>query len=196
MHESTDHSRENDCIVCGTCVADILVRPVPLSTPVGGGRLFHVDPIEATTGGIVCNTGVALRRLGMRVAASSLVGGDLWGGLVRSRLDAEGICTQALDVHPTLATSTTAALAVTTTSPSRRRRRCQRPPPRGIRALAATATRTTMAMATSTTAEPRALMASSWLARALPRATGETSPCATVAAASRRPGRVPATMSR
>ena len=110
MHESTDHSRENDCIVCGTCVADILVRPVPLSTPVGGGRLFHVDPIEATTGGIVCNTGVALRRLGMRVAASSLVGGDLWGGLVRSRLDAEGICTQALDVHPTLATSTTAAL--------------------------------------------------------------------------------------
>jgi len=74
MNASASSSREIDCIVCGTCVADILVRPVPLSVPVGGGRLFHVDPIEATTGGIVCNTGIAMRRLGMRVAAASLVG--------------------------------------------------------------------------------------------------------------------------
>jgi sugar/nucleoside kinase (ribokinase family) len=110
MNAHAQDSRAIDCIVCGTCVADILVRPVPLSVPVGGGRLFHVDPIEATTGGIVCNTGVALRRLGMRVSASSLVGNDLWGGLVRSRLEAEGICTQPLVTHPTLATSTTAAL--------------------------------------------------------------------------------------
>ena len=48
-----------DCVVAGTCVADILVRPVPLEAPIGGGRLFHVDPVEVTTGGIVCNTGVA-----------------------------------------------------------------------------------------------------------------------------------------
>jgi sugar/nucleoside kinase (ribokinase family) len=99
-----------DCIVCGTCVADILVRPVPLSAAVGGGRLFHVDPVEVTTGGIVCNTGIAMRRLGMRVAASSLVGADQWGGLIRSRLEAERLDTAALAVHPTLATSTTAAL--------------------------------------------------------------------------------------
>jgi hypothetical protein len=44
----------SDCIVCGTCVADMLVRPVPLDTAVGGGRLFYVDPIAATVGGIVC----------------------------------------------------------------------------------------------------------------------------------------------
>ncbi|MFM8708271.1 MAG: endonuclease/exonuclease/phosphatase family protein, partial [Planctomycetia bacterium] len=31
-----------------------------------------VDPIEVTTGGIVCNTGTAMRRLGMRVAGGSL----------------------------------------------------------------------------------------------------------------------------
>lgn len=99
-----------DCIVCGTCVADILVRPVPLSTPVGAGRLFHVEPIDVTTGGIVCNTGIAMRRLGMRVAASSLVGGDLWGDVVRSRLEAEEIDTGGLERHPSLATSTTAAL--------------------------------------------------------------------------------------
>ena len=99
-----------DCIVCGTCVADILVRPVPLTEPVGGGRLFHVEPIEATTGGIVCNTGIAMRRLGMRVAAAGLVGADPWGDLVRARLTQEGIDTTALESHPSQATSTTAVL--------------------------------------------------------------------------------------
>jgi sugar/nucleoside kinase (ribokinase family) len=111
--EPTSHHmppRDFDCIICGTCVADILVRPVPLATPVGGGRLFHVDPITATTGGIVCNTGVALGRLGMRVAAASLVGDDLWGELIHERLTAESLDVTALDRHPTLATSTTAAL--------------------------------------------------------------------------------------
>jgi sugar/nucleoside kinase (ribokinase family) len=101
---------EVDCIICGTCVADILVRPVPLAEPVGGGKLIHVDPIDVTTGGIVCNTGIAMRRLGMRVAASSLVGADQWGSLIRSRLEAERLDTAALAVHPTLATSTTAVL--------------------------------------------------------------------------------------
>jgi len=99
-----------DCIICGTCVADILVRPVPLTQPIGGGRLFHVEPIEATTGGIVCNTGIAMRRLGMRVAAASLVGADPWGELVRSRLTAEGIDTGAVESHASRATSTTAVL--------------------------------------------------------------------------------------
>jgi sugar/nucleoside kinase (ribokinase family) len=102
--------RDLDCLLCGTCVADILVRPVPLTAPVGGGRLLHVDPITVTTGGVVCNTGIAMRRLGMRVAAASLVGGDLWGDVIRAHLVAEEIDITALDRHPTLATSTTAAL--------------------------------------------------------------------------------------
>jgi len=99
-----------DCIICGTCVADILVRPVPLGTAIGGGRLFPVEPIELTTGGIVCNTGIALRRLGMSVAAASLVGRDSWGDMVRGRLAAEGIDTAPLETDPALATSTTAVL--------------------------------------------------------------------------------------
>lgn len=109
-HGDSSHGNAIDCIICGTCVADILVRPVPLSQPVGGGRLFHVEPIEVTTGGIVCNSGTAMQRLGLRVAASSLVGDDLWGGVVRSRLAAEGIDTAAIESHPALATSTTAVL--------------------------------------------------------------------------------------
>ncbi len=96
--------------VVGTCVADILVRPVPLGQPVGGGRLFHVDPIEVTTGGIVCNTGIALARLGLSIAAASLVGDDPWGDLVRTQLESEGIDTRSLEPTSGVATSTTAVL--------------------------------------------------------------------------------------
>lgn len=102
--------RDIDCLVCGTCVADILVRPVTLGEPIGGGRLIHVDPIEVVTGGIVCNTGIGLARLGGRVAAASLVGRDPWGDVIRSRLAAEGIDTRPLTTHDSLGTSTTAVL--------------------------------------------------------------------------------------
>ena len=99
-----------DCLLCGTCVADILVRPVPLARPIGGGRLFHVEPIDVTTGGIVCNTGIALARLGLRVAASGLVGADPWAATIRGRLEAEGIDATGLLEDPRRATSTTAVL--------------------------------------------------------------------------------------
>jgi len=99
-----------DCVVAGTCVADILVRPVPLETPIGGGRLFHVDPVAVTTGGIVCNTGVALRRLGASVEAAAVVGDDLWAAEIRSRLTTAGVGTTAIESRPGAATSTTAAL--------------------------------------------------------------------------------------
>ena len=99
-----------DCIVCGTCTADILVKPVGLSAPIGGGRLFDVDPIDVTTGGIVCNSGIAMRRLGLAVGAASIVGDDVWGGVVRRRLDAEGIAAAGVETHAFHATSSTAVL--------------------------------------------------------------------------------------
>jgi sugar/nucleoside kinase (ribokinase family) len=103
-------SRDIDCLICGTCVADILVRPVSLTEPIGGGRLIHVDPIDVVTGGIVCNTGVGMARLGMRVAAASLVGRDPWGDVIRGKLAAEGIDIEPLTSHASLGTSTTAVL--------------------------------------------------------------------------------------
>ena len=103
-------TRDIDCLICGTCVADILVRPVPLTEPIGGGRLIHVDPIEVVTGGIVCNTGVGMARLGMQVAAASLVGNDPWSDVIRGKLAAEGIDTGPLVGHASLGTSTTAVL--------------------------------------------------------------------------------------
>ena len=99
-----------DAVVCGTCVADILVRPVPLESPIGGGRLFHVEPVEFTTGGIVCNTGLAMRRLGAAVGAAALVGDDLWGREVTSRMTAGGMDVSAVERQAGGATSTTAAL--------------------------------------------------------------------------------------
>ena len=103
-------ARDIDCLICGTCVADILVRPVPLTEPIGGGRLIHVDPIDVVTGGVVCNTGIGMAKLGMQVAAASLVGQDPWGQVIRGRLTAEGIDTTPLTTHETLGTSTTAVL--------------------------------------------------------------------------------------
>ena len=102
--------RDIDCLICGTCVADILVRPVPLTHPIGGGRLIHVDPIEVVTGGLVCNTGMGMATLGMQIAAASLVGDDPWGDVIRNRLTTAGIDTSLLTTHDTLGTSTTAVL--------------------------------------------------------------------------------------
>jgi sugar/nucleoside kinase (ribokinase family) len=99
-----------DCAVCGSCVADLLVRPVPLEEAIGGGKLLVTDPIQLATGGIVSNAGVAMARLGMKVAAFSYVGRDVWGDLVRRRLEAEGLDCERLLQHATAATSTTAVL--------------------------------------------------------------------------------------
>lgn len=103
-------TKDLDCVLCGSCVADILVRPVPLETPIGGGKLLQVEPIEVTTGGIVSNAGIAMTRLGMKVAALSYVGNDDWATLVRRRLEAAGVDCGRLLTHPTAATSTTAVL--------------------------------------------------------------------------------------
>jgi len=101
---------QTDCLLIGTAVADVLIRPVPLTRPVGGGRLLHAEPLAVTTGGLVCNTGVAMRRLGMRVAAASLVGDDLWAATIRDSLSREGIDTAGLETRQSIATSSTAVL--------------------------------------------------------------------------------------
>lgn len=99
-----------DCVLCGSCVLDILVRPVTLDHPIGGGRLVQVDPIQATTGGIVSNAGIAMALLGMKVAAFSLVGDDEWAAVIRSRYQHHGINADRLLTLEGGATSTTAVL--------------------------------------------------------------------------------------
>jgi sugar/nucleoside kinase (ribokinase family) len=103
-------TKEFECVLCGSCVADILVRPVPLEVAIGGGRLLHAEPIKVVTGGIVSNSGIAMSRLGMKTAAFSYVGRDDFSSVIRRRLEAEGMDCSLLLTHPTAATSTTAVL--------------------------------------------------------------------------------------
>jgi sugar/nucleoside kinase (ribokinase family) len=99
-----------DCVVVGSCVMDVLARPVPLSEPIGSGRLIETEPLLLTTGGIVSNAGITLARLGMRVAAFTYLGDDEWAEIVRRRFAAEGIDTTALTTRTERATSTSAVL--------------------------------------------------------------------------------------
>jgi sugar/nucleoside kinase (ribokinase family) len=85
-----------DCLVCGTCVADILVKPVNLGIAIGGNRLWHVEPIRIEAGGIVSNTGTAMARLGMRTGAFARVGNDAWANALLNHFKREGISTEGL----------------------------------------------------------------------------------------------------
>jgi sugar/nucleoside kinase (ribokinase family) len=99
-----------DCVVVGSCVVDVLARPVPLAEAIGRGRLVETEPLVLTTGGIVSNAGITLARLGMRAAAFTYLGDDEWAEIVRRRFAAEGIDTSALETRSERATSTSAVL--------------------------------------------------------------------------------------
>jgi sugar/nucleoside kinase (ribokinase family) len=96
-----------DCVVCGSCTVDILVRPFSLTNPIGLDKLLTVEPIQATTGGMVSNSGIALARLGARVAAFSCVGDDAWAEIIRGKYQSEGIDTSRLTTVAGVASSVT-----------------------------------------------------------------------------------------
>ncbi len=102
--------KDFDAIVCGSCVVDVLVRPVELDAPIGAGKLIRSEPLILTTGGIVSNSGITLARLGMHVGAFSFVGDDPWAEVIRSSYAAEGIDATGLITRPDSATSTSAVL--------------------------------------------------------------------------------------
>jgi sugar/nucleoside kinase (ribokinase family) len=99
-----------DCSVIGTCTVDILVRPVDLQQPLGGDRLVLVDPITATTGGVVSNSGLALAKLGNRTAAITGVGADAWAGIIRQRLSEGGVSVAGVSELADQPTSTTVVM--------------------------------------------------------------------------------------
>jgi sugar/nucleoside kinase (ribokinase family) len=103
-------AKRYDCIVAGSCVVDMLCRPVDLSAPIGAGVLHAVDPLLLTGGGIVSNSGVAMARLGMRVGAFSYIGDDAWAPVLRDLYRKEGVDAEPLLPHPNGATSTTVVM--------------------------------------------------------------------------------------
>lgn len=97
-------------MLCGSCGADILVRPIPLESMIGVGAVIKTEPVRLMTGGLACNAGIAMTRLGMKAAMLAYVGADEWGDMIRARLEGEGVGCGALLRHPTTGTGTTAVL--------------------------------------------------------------------------------------
>ncbi|MCA9236318.1 MAG: carbohydrate kinase family protein [Planctomycetales bacterium] len=102
--------RKFDCVVCGSCVVDVLVRPINLHAPIGAGTLVRTEPLMLTTGGIVSNAGITLARLGMRTAAMTYVGDDEWAPVIRDRFAAAGLDATHLVTLPGSTSSTSAVL--------------------------------------------------------------------------------------
>lgn len=85
-----------DAVIFGLIVADLIAEPMDLRRPPDPGGLALVNSIQLTTGGNVCNTGLAIAKLGMNVAAAGLVGRDVLGAAVVGRLREGGVDTAAV----------------------------------------------------------------------------------------------------
>jgi sugar/nucleoside kinase (ribokinase family) len=85
-----------DAAVFGLIVADVIAEPMDLRKPPKPGGLAFTNSVQLTTGGNVCNTGIAMAKLGMKVAAAGLVGKDVLGAAVTERLRQQGLDTSAL----------------------------------------------------------------------------------------------------
>ena len=99
-----------DCILCGSCAVDVIIRPFPLDEPVGRNKVLNVAPIRLSAGGLVSNAATAMAWLGGKVAAFGHVGDDQPGMVVRRALDTEGVDTGRLVSHATAPTSTVTVL--------------------------------------------------------------------------------------
>jgi sugar/nucleoside kinase (ribokinase family) len=99
-----------DCVVCGEICVDLPIRPIDQHRPLRGRVILRVDPIQPGGGGIVANSGGAMGRLGLRVAACGLVGDDDWADVLIAILNREGVDTTHLRRHPESPTSATAVL--------------------------------------------------------------------------------------
>ncbi|MCY2953960.1 MAG: carbohydrate kinase family protein [Planctomycetota bacterium] len=96
-----------DAAIFGLIVADLIAEPMNVRQPPPPGGLHLVNSITLTTGGNVCNTGVAMAKLGMKVAAAGLVGKDVLGVAVIDRLRESGVDTSAVFATDKAQTSAT-----------------------------------------------------------------------------------------
>jgi ribokinase len=96
-----------DAAIFGLIVADLIAEPMDLRNPPTAGGLQILNSLTLTTGGNVCNTGVAMAKLGASVAAAGMVGDDVLGHAVVERLKFAGVDTSAVFESKTTQTSAT-----------------------------------------------------------------------------------------
>jgi sugar/nucleoside kinase (ribokinase family) len=75
-----------DAALFGLIVADVIAEPMDLRNPPQAGGLQFIRSLSLTSGGNVCNAGIAMAKLGMKVAAAGLVGDDVLGRAMLERL--------------------------------------------------------------------------------------------------------------
>lgn len=97
-----------DVVCVGLLLTDILAKPLQRFPE--KGRLELVDTIEMHTGGCALNTGIALARLGARVAMAGLVGQDGFGDFVLETIRREGADPIGVKRTPESGTSATVVL--------------------------------------------------------------------------------------
>ena len=93
--------------IFGLIVADLIAEPMDLRRPPAPGGLVSLNSLQLTTGGNVCNTGIAMAKLGMSVAAAGMVGDDVLGKAITERLVAAGLDTSAIFTTQAAQTSAT-----------------------------------------------------------------------------------------
>jgi sugar/nucleoside kinase (ribokinase family) len=96
-----------DAAIFGLIVADLIAQPMDLRNPPPRGGLVPLQSLQLTTGGNVCNTGIAMAKLGMRVAAAGAVGDDVLGRAVVDRMQTAGLDTSCVFTRPEAQTSAT-----------------------------------------------------------------------------------------
>ncbi|HSZ59127.1 MAG TPA: carbohydrate kinase family protein [Tepidisphaeraceae bacterium] len=96
-----------DAAVFGLIVADVIAEPMDLRRPPLPGGLVTANSMTLTTGGNVCNSGIAMAKLGLKVAAAGLVGRDVLGNAVVERMKQAGLDTSAVFVNDASQTSGT-----------------------------------------------------------------------------------------
>ena len=99
-----------DCVVAGEMCVDIPVRPVQRNLSLSEIELIRVDPIHPCGGGIVSNSGIALARLGVRAAAFGFLGDDPWADMLCKLYEQNGLNTEYVLRHSTVASSATVVL--------------------------------------------------------------------------------------
>ena len=96
-----------DAAIFGLIVADLLASPMDIRHPPTPGGLQIVKRIELATGGNVPNTGIAMAKLGLKVAAAGMVGTDVLGHAVVDRLKQAGVDTACVFADSRAQTSAT-----------------------------------------------------------------------------------------
>ncbi len=100
-------STPHEAAVLGLLVADLLAEPMDLRHPPAPGGLVITRQIKLAPGGNVCNTGLALARLGVQTLALGRVGDDSLGRSLVDELRQAGMDVSRVEIDPVRQTSAT-----------------------------------------------------------------------------------------